>query len=78
MDSIEPAMEARAEPKSGSWISSKVYLTASELNGVPSWKVTPSRSLMVTVRPSSEYSGSLTASRESYAPVSGLMRYRVS
>ena len=74
MESMEPAMEARAEPKSGSLMRSKVYFTASELKGVPSWKVTPSRSLMVTVVPSSEYSGRSAASRGVLSPVSGSMR----
>ena len=78
MVSMEPAMEARAEPKSGSLMRSKVYFTASELKGVPSWKVTPSRSFTVTVRPSSEYSGISAASRGMYSSVSGSMRYSVS
>ena len=39
-----------------SWRSMDAF-TASALNSVPSWNLTPSRSLMVYVRPSSEISG---------------------
>jgi len=42
----------RADGKLGSCIRSKLYFTASALNGVPSWNFTPCRSVRVTVLPS--------------------------
>ena len=41
-------------PSAGSRIESKVNFTASALNLVPSWKVTSSRSLSVSARPSGD------------------------
>src|SRR6185295_6291659 len=49
-----PASAARAPPalNLGSTMRSKLNLTASALNGVPSWNFTSRRSLKVTLRPS--------------------------
>ncbi len=60
-DSTVDSSAARADPSSSRWRSSEV-LTAAASIGVPSVKVTPSRSVMVTVVPPSPTSGSSAAS----------------